>query len=355
MKEMKKILYFILASLIIVSCRKADEYLPTEEFNYKIPQVDITENVFVGAFYHQYSTTDWAKKYTNTPVLGQYNALDPAVMAQHRTWADEGGVDYFAFPWNGSSNNALLDNFVASRAENVKMVIHYNTAHLGATNSSPLTGAKLETMINELKAHASNHFTKDYYFKIDNKPVFLITPINLSSSAASSIDYTTVIPAVRAGLNDVGVDAYIVGEITLGWLPPQRYAAAIKAFDGVVLRDWKADGNYGYDRAVFFQSFSDLAFRNWSDSTTKWGMDFVPCIMPSYNDKTMTPSSKVYNLDRTEAFYTDMCNVAKRNMSESRLIMINSWNHFQYGTTIEPATEYTSDYLDVTRNQFKIN
>mgnify|MGYP001248623310 CR=1 FL=1 len=352
---MKKILYIILIALVFTSCREAGEYLPTEDFNYPIPQVNITENVFVGAFYHSYSTTDWDKKYTNTPELGEYSALDPLVMAQQKAWADEGGVDYFAFPWNGTSGDPLLDSFAVSGTENVKMVIHYNTSHLGATNSSPLVGVRLETMINELKTHATNHFGNDYYFKIDNRPVLIITPINLSSSTASSIDYTTVIPAIRAELNLAGVDVYIIGEITLGWLPPQRYAAATKAFDAVFLRDWKADGNYGYDRSVFFQSYSDLAFRNWSDSTSTWGMDFVPCIMPGFDDKVMSPASKVYDLARSAAFYTDMCNVAKRNMSDKRIVMINSWNNFQYGTTIEPATEYGTEYLEITRDQFKLN
>jgi hypothetical protein len=50
-----------------------------------------------------------------------------------------------------------------------------------------------------------------------------------------------------------------------------------------------------------------------------------------------------------------MCNVAKRNMGISRIVIIDSWNHFQYGTTIEPAEEYTTDYLDITKEQFKIN
>lgn len=352
---MKKILFLILITSIFTSCRKADEYLPSEDFNYPIPQVNITEDVFVGAYYYNYSTADWNKKYTNTPTLGNYSALDPVVMAQHRAWADNGGVDYFIFTWNGTSNDTLLNNFKGSRTETVKMVINYNTAHLGATNASPLTDAKLTTIINELKTHASKHFNKDYYFKIDNHPVILITPVNLSSSLALSIDYQTVIPAIRAELNLAGVDPFIIGEITLGWIPPQRYSEAIKSFDGVVLKDWKADGNYGYDRAVFFQAFTDQAFKNWNDSTTAWGIDYIPCILPGFDDRIMSPTSKNYNIARSADFFTDMCNVAKRNMGINHIVIIDSWNNFQYGTTIEPAVEYNTDYLDITKEQFKVN
>lgn len=352
---MKKILYVILITLIFGSCRKAEDFLPPEEFNYPIPQVEITENVIVGAYYYNYSTSDWNKKYTNTPTLGTYSALDPATMSQHRKWADAGQIDYFIFPWNGTSNDTLLNNFKGSRKETVKMVINFNTNHLGATNASPLIDAKLTTMINELKTHASKHFNNDYYLKVDNHPVIIITPVNLSSSTALSIDYQTVIPAVRAELNSVGVDLYIIGEITLGWIPPQRYSGALKSFDAVVLKDWKADGNYGYDRSVFFPAFTDQAFKNWKDTTTIWGIDYIPCILPGFDDKTMSPASKNYDIPRSFDFFTDMCNVAKRNMGSHRIVVIDSWNHFQYGTTIEPASEYNTDYLDITREQFKVN
>jgi hypothetical protein len=150
------------------------------------------------------------------------------------------------------------------------------------------------------------------------------------------------------------VTPFIIAEITSGWLPPQRYSTTLKVFDAVVLRDWTCNGNYGYDRAVFYPAFTDQSFKNWNDSTTVWGINFVPCIVPGFNDKMMTPASKNFDLPRSPEFYTDNCNVAKRNMGSKRIVMINSWNNFQVGTTIEPATEYSTDYLLITKKQFKV-
>ncbi len=351
---MKNIIYLIFIALIVSSCEKVDEHLPPS-FNYPIPQVDITGDVIVGAFYYNYATTDWAKKYTNTPQLGAYSAVTPTVMAQHRKWADTGGVDFFIFPWDGTTGDPLLTSFITDRNENVKMVIKYNTAHLKATNAAPVVGAKLTTMINEFKGFSTNQFNKNYYFTIDGRPVVIISPINLASSAAASIDYSTVVQALRAELDLSGVKPFLIAEITSGWLPPQRYSAVLKSFDGVVLSDWTCNGNYGYDRSVFYPAFTDQSFKNWNDSTTVWGNNFVPCILPGYDDKIMTPASKNFNLPRTKEFYIDNCNVAKRNMGDKRIVMINSWNNFQFGTTIEPTTEYGSEYLDITRKQFKTN
>ncbi len=348
---MKKI-HLILTGFLIITfgCKKENQYLPTA-FNYPIDPVTIKENVNVGAYYFNYSSSDWAKKFTNTPNLGQYSALDPQVMEQHRQWADKGGIDFFIFNWNGSKDNTVLNSFVQGRNSKVKMVITYNTAHLAASNSSPLTGSKLTIMINEFKDLANNFFSKDYYFKIDNRPVVNISQLNLAGNASSSIDYTTVIPAIKKAMNDIGIDIYVIGEVSSGWLPPQRYETATKAMDAVVLNDWSTDN---YDRSVFFNSFLDTNWKNWTDSISQWKVDFIPCIFPAFNDKAMSPNSKKYNLDG-DTFFKNNCNVAKRNMSVERIVFINSWNNFQLGTALEPTKETGETYLNITKTQFKIN
>ncbi|HEX7847933.1 MAG TPA: glycoside hydrolase family 99-like domain-containing protein, partial [Chitinophagaceae bacterium] len=116
--------------------------------------------------------------------------------------------------------------------------------------------------------------------------------------------------------------------------------------------NWSTDN---YDRSVLFNPFSDMNWKNWTDSTTQWGIDFTPCIFPGFNDKKFAPTSKLYDIGRTPEFFTDYCNVAKRNMGSKRIVLINSWNHFQMGTSLEPATEYGTTYLDITKTQFKLN
>ncbi|KAA2240684.1 hypothetical protein F0L74_31565 [Chitinophaga agrisoli] len=348
---MRTTIYIVCCLFILASCKKENEYLPPD-FNYPIPQTDITENVNVGAYFYNYAAADWAKGISDTPVLGNYSALTASIMDQERIWADSAGVDFFIFNWNGaSSGDKLLNSFVTGRKSSVKMVINFNTAHINASNASPLTGEKLNTLINEFKALATDRFANDYYYKIDGQPVVLITPINLSSSKAASIDYTKVIPALRTSLDSIGVHPYFVGEITTGWLPPVRYSAASQAMDGVVLTDWSTSV---YDRSVFMPAFTDQNWKNWTDSTTVWGKDFVPCIIPGFNDKVLTPTSTLFNQERSVQFYTDMTNVAKRNMGKKRLVLVNSWNDFQKGTGLEPADNYGHTYMDITRDQFKM-
>jgi hypothetical protein len=348
---MKRIYYLLTLLVLVSACAKENDFLPTP-FNYEIPPVTLTEDVKVGAYYYHYSAGDWAKKITHTPMLGTYAATEGAVMAQHRQWADLGGVDFFIFNWNGAvTGDPLLNSFTAGRKDKVQMVINYNTNHLQASNSAPLRVDKLNTLVEEMKSLAATHFNQEYYYKVDGKPVVMITPLNLATSAAASIDYSVVVPALRQALQAQGVDLYLVGEITSGWLPPQRYRKAIRMMDAVDLSNWATDV---YDRAYFFPSFSDQNWKNWSDSTTTWGVDYVPVILPGYNDKVMTPASKLYNIDRSADFFTSYANVAKRNMGKKRMVLINSWNNFQLGTSLEPSIEYGTTYLDLTKSQFKV-
>lgn len=342
---------FLLAGLAS-ACEPEDKFLPPH-FNYEIPPVALTSDIAVGAYYYHYSAADWDKKFSHTPLLGTYDATEAGVMAQHRQWADAGGVDFFIFNWNGAAaGDPILNSFIAGRRDKVKMVINYNTAHLKATNASPLTGARLSTMIQEMKSLAAAYFKQEYYYQVDGKPVVLISPVNLASNAANSIDYSTLIPALRQALLADGVDLYLVGEITSGWLPPQRYRKAIRVMDAVDLSNWATDV---YDRAYFFPAFSDQNWKNWSDSTTTWGVNFVPVVFPGYHDKVMSPASKLYNIDRSPEFLIDYAHVAKRNMGKNRMVFVNSWNNFQLGTSLEPSKEYGTTYLELTKSQFKVN
>ena len=83
------------------SCKKESVPDVTSKYKYPIPAVKLTADANVGAYYLNYSSSDWSKPHFDTSLLGKpYNVLtNAAVMPQQLTWADEGGVDYFIFKW----------------------------------------------------------------------------------------------------------------------------------------------------------------------------------------------------------------------------------------------------------------
>jgi hypothetical protein len=98
--------------------------------------------------------------------------------------------------------------------------------------------------------------------------------------------------------------------------------------------------------------------------------------MPAFDDRVNTPSSDRFYIPRwkdskgayvisdtlstqhdfsnfTENPYKKWANVAKRNVGDSRSILIYNWNDFASGRNIEPTTEIGKDYLHIHKEFFK--
>lgn len=354
---MKKIIYILGLTGFMLSCKKEAQLIDKDKYVYDIPQVNLATNASVGAYYYVPSTADWAKVHSDTslvvPAGGKsYNALtDATVFPKQLTWADEAGIDYLIFKWNAATaDNTLLNTYVSRRTtQNVKMVIGYNTAHLSATNASPLTGAKLQTMITEFKSLVTQHISKDYYYKIGGRPVILITPLNLSSSALTSIDHKTVMATLRTELNAIGVNPFFIGEIATGWTAPANFnTESLASMDAIVVSTWNTAD---FDRWWAFYSYVDLSWQNWKNSLAKSNVEYVPCIFPGYNE----PSAATQRIiDRTEKNYVDYTNVAKRSMGANQMVIINSWNDFSKGTALEPSKKYNKQFMEITKREFKV-
>lgn len=352
---MKKIMIYILSVVALSACKKTETQLPdASKYKYPIPAVKMTVNASVGAYYLNYISTDWSKAHSDTSLLGKpYNAVsDASIFPKQLTWADEAGVDYLIFKWNASAtDNSLLNAFSSRRTnQKVKMAIAFNTAHLNATNAAPLTGAKLQTMVNEFKSLLQQHISKDYYYKIGDRPVVLISPLNLSSSALTSIDHTTVMLTLRTELTALGVNPFFIGELATGWAAPANFNQdALRSMDAIVLSNWNTAD---YDRWWAFHSFVDLNWKNWKTTLDSYNVDFVPCIFPGYNEPSAA-TQRVF--ERTEANYVDFANVAKGTLGKNNMVIINSWNDFSKGTALEPTKKFNKQYLELTKRELKLS
>lgn len=353
---MKNLIYAIIVSAGIFMACSTDEHLPDiNKFYYPIPETNLTEKVNVGAYYFSYISADWDKDYIDNPELGKYDILaNPDLLAKQFEWASKGGLNFFIFNWDKkSTEDELLSVFASSYTSGApEMVLNYSLAHLKATNASPLTDEKLSNMISELKNLYTTHMSKEYYFKVENQPVVMITSLIPSSGAVNAVDFDLVMTAVRDEFKKMGIVPYFIGELPTGWRAPQTYKNNIITMDAVVLSNWAPTD---YDKSYAFLSFNDISWKNWCDSTSAWNVDYVPCIFPAYNDSISVPKTKNFGVERAEKFFVDYCNVAKRNLGEEqRFVIVNSWNDYKKGNTIEPATDYGTRYLEILKDQFTV-
>lgn len=354
---MKNLSLFIIISItaFLISC-STDYYLPeTEKFFYPIPQTDLTENVNIGAYYFTHTEDDWEKDYLNSPELGKYNVFtDNSILRKQFDWAKLGGVNFFILSWDKKDlDNELLSIYASSYSSgDPKMVISFNLAHLKATNASPLSDQKLEDMIAELKDLYANHLSKDYYFKVGNQPVVMITSLIPSSNAATAINFDLVMSTIRSEFSKDGISPYFIGELPTGWRAPQTYKNNIITMDAVILSNWAPTD---YDKSYAFLSFNDISWKNWNDSTFAWDIDYVPCIFPAFNDSISVPKTRNFGINRSEEFFIDYCNVAKRNLGKNeKFVIVNSWNNYKNSNTLEPASNYGTKYLEILKDQFTI-
>lgn len=353
-----------LAALSVLSvfsaCTKEEYGAPDKDkYIYDIPQTNLPYDVVTGAYYINWSSAVSEDKSPEEPSLGYYKTYDDGVMASHIAWADEAGLDFFIFKWDAaSSDRNLISLFNEARTEEskVKYILRYDTKHLNLTNEDPLQSeTKYKVMQAEFIDEISVLMQSDSYYRLpDGRPVMLMTPANLSSSALLSADYGKVIPKLRADMKDFfGVEPYIIGEMTTGWVAPVNYAEhQVYSFDAMSLRDWKTRS---YDVFFGYFSFLDLNWKNWNTTLAKRGVDFVPCIYPSFNDRKNDPKSYYYTFseDGETDDFVKFCNVAKRNIGKEHIVLLNSWNEWQYGTNLEPSTLKETKFLQETKKQFK--
>jgi len=364
MKTKAIILSALAALCALVSCEKQEYPAPDKsKYVYDIPETTLEKPAVLGAYYLNFTSAVSSSKSAETPYLGFYKTVDYGVMEQHIAWADKAGLDFFIFDWNASaSDNALIDAFTAKRGDaSVKYILCYNVKHLNVTNESPLKkGSEAHRQfIADFVDVLGDYLTSDAYYRLDGKPVIMLTATNLSSDALLSVDFTSTVQSLKEDVQSFfGVDVFVIGQNTTGWVAPVNYAEhQVYSFDAVVLKDWKTRS---YDLFYSFFSFLDINWNNWKTTLAKRSVDFIPCVYPSYNDRKNSSGSYYYTFgnEGTDTDYITFCNVAKRNIGPHNLVFINSWNDWNYGTNLEPSDEKTQGtdaehFLDVTRTQFR--
>jgi len=362
-------------SAIFSSCKKAAAPTAADNFlNYTIPEVPVTQNYVVGAFYTNFGST-FPTGSIQIPTVGKYSfpggTPTPAVMQAQIDQASVAKLDYFVFslrsPTQDNGNfktdsNTIVSFLAAPNSANINFAVSYNlsTGSLGITNSGGTTGngvtletnaAKLLGFYNDIK-RLSYWMTKSNYQKVNGKYLLIIN----NAQDLNSNDNVALYKQVRANLTALGFDLYIVG-MQAQWSPPQRYYYRFQNCVDAMYEASMGNINNDTDRAFEFAPFCDQNFAYWKQMIESWNMEFIPCIQPAYNNQVGNAGSTTLSFVRTNdgSFYRTFTNIAKRNASKSRLIFVDSFNNYSLDTQIESTQAYGNTFLDITRTEFKTN
>ncbi|WCT10423.1 glycoside hydrolase family 99-like domain-containing protein [Mucilaginibacter jinjuensis] len=376
----------LLALTSAFSCKKKEPTVEDNFLDYKIPDVPVTSNYTVGAFYYQFGSfnTNVTQKptvggpgpyfYSNGfPALGTATApvLTPAIMDQHVADAQLAKIDYFIFSVRSpnlnnagfkADSNTIVSFLNAANSSKTNFAVSYSLdiGLLGITNSGGTSGngvtiesnaTKLAAFYNDFK-RLSYWMTKANYQKVNGKYLIVIN----NAQDLNSNNNAALYAQLRSNLSAMGFQLYIVG-MQNRWSPPERYFYRFQNCTDAMYEANMSDYASDIDRFNLFPQMCDQNFAYWKTTVESWGQEFIPCVMAGYNYQIGNPTSSNLSVQRTAdgAYYKTFTNVAKRNASKSRLIFVDSFNNFSVDSQIEPTQSYGTLYLDLTRTGFKVN
>ena len=223
-----------------------------------------------------------------------------------------------------------------------------------------------QQLLNNFFSKIGCYFSDDRYYKLGGtRPVVYIkNKTGEIYAQESKAMYDSIRKAVKEA---TGYDIYIMVESADVWCNQMRYQYFYMegCVDAVASRNMydqsemsrsymypqMIDQNWKYNRETALPAFGDGS------------MEFVPCVGPAWNKLVQDGRGSVGNspiVKKDAATYRTMCNVAKMNAGRNRLILIDSYNKYNFDSFIEPTVEgygngYGRTYLDITRQQFKKN
>ena len=167
-------------------------------------------------------------------------------------------------------------------------------------------------------------------------------------------DYSSTYAEIRSAFEANGVDVYILGEQG-AWNPPARYDARLNGnvdamtYSNMMRTNW-------YDRYYFIEQ---ILYQNYTYAKdwwlTEWNAEFIPKISPSYTPRIVDPGlTDYYEFAKNEERYSSLCNIARYTAGESRLVLIDSFNDWNYNSQVEPSEEIGEEYLNLLSSEFKL-
>lgn len=396
MKQLKYILTGIGIALLFWACQPDGPTIDDHFLNYPIPEFQTVTHDYVVGVEYLYSVSSYGSNdqvinlFATPPVVGRYTSVfnmntdsTERILDIHLRWINQAKIDYVlvscgpkymtAVPpvTTFSSDSTNLQKLLASpEIGNLKFALKYDfgTTLLGGVapskkDSSMIIEKKMtgsitaaDAMIKDFVQCLSVFYNNDRMLKVDGKPVIYIPNAYQLYSGNAIAFYARLRQAVKQA---TGFELFIIGQQER-WSPPARYEYLLKKTVDAIYHARYAEIDVNDFNRVY--EFHPLVDQNWKYSKNwfnAWGTEYVPNISPGWNanlgnTNPISPYYMPYNANN-QTFFNKFCTVAKWNADKHNLVLISSWNYWQYDSQIEPSVGYGTVYLDLVKKQFKVN
>lgn len=260
--------------------------------------------------------------FAHYPQTGPYDSTDEAVQRRHLAQAKAAGIDVLVCSWWGPddlTDRALQKLMALARGEGLRVCLFLEPWI--SPVSPEKTAAQLGEWLKELQR-------EEAYLKVEGKPVVFLQ-------------------------NDMK-----------GKHPPQGWAEVLARLEKSHPLFLVAGRSHRAEASVFAGLHSNLglpralrdnpaAVRNWMDqqlqATSGWGRGRPPAVVatviPGFDMRHIFKTDYAVDRDRGRV-YRDSWEAALKACPD--WILINSFNHWQAGTEIEPSDQFGDTYLRLT-------
>lgn len=399
----------------MTSCTN-DEGPSIDDFflNYEIPEMPVKSDIPVGAFYYNlggtglkndiYNRLIGERDYTYEtnpqyvqlcphvrPVLGHYkmdlsDAETADLFQQHIEWANLAGINFFVMPaiaYDKSKASLMNDghvNFVEYMAgrnpisENkikwgklkYALAVDMNNFCNNVSNTQLLENTevdvngvsqRLEQIYSYFK-NLSKHFfmANSLYYEVERKPMLVLWNADKLYTKDSDLLYKNIRDTVYKYSEK---EMYLVARQG-AWTPAARFHNFWQGrVDACYVSNMYDQDDF--PRSYMYPQYIDQNYKyNREYSWNNYSVDFIPAISPSYN-KWMREGIKEYQypiVDKDPTMFHTMCNVAKCNLGQRPMVLIDSFNNWEADMALEPSDPdygngYGMTYINMVKSEFK--
>lgn len=258
------------------------------------------------------------------PSIGPYASSDPDVIEYHLLLMKYSGIDGVLVDWYGISNYndlpAINKNaealFKAIEKTGLEFAFVYEDRFLQGDREAQIYQAQ-----QDIRHLQNNYFNKDYYIKINGKPLLLIFgPITIKTEA----DWTRVFSIIN------------------------NKPEFLTLYEHSNLAGNNANGEYMW---VFQNPAPDVQYHKKDDFSIFFGGAY-----PGFRDyyEQGGGGAHLFDIDYENGnLYKNLLNMAKQE--SMNFLQLVTWNDFGEGTMIEPTLEFGYEFLKSTQTFTGVN
>ena len=262
---------------------------------------------------------------------------------------------------SGLSNNELLENTAPTHILQTEL-LYPDREYL--PGEVPETKVVLDTVISRVNQlydyykRVSDYFSDPSYFHTNGRPVVIIRNPDRVYTADSKQLYDAIRQVVR---EHTGKEIYLIAQ-QQEWTPPARFHFfhMLGKVDAITVRNMCNVGGGNWERTYILpQMMNENLKYNREYALKTYGIDFIPPVSTSYNYYPLNATA--YGdpqVAKDPEEFKKYCNVAKMNLGNNPMVIVDAFNNWETNSAIEPADEgygngYGTLYLDLVRQQFK--